>query len=206
MAKPVLTFDEETHVYTLDGKRVPSVTEIVGVLTAKDMGKLSPYMLDNAARRGTRVHELTQLIDYGVPLEDLEIEPDIAGYIKAYLDFLRDYRPEWLMIEQQVSSCWLDYAGTLDRYGIIDGKDTIVDIKTTAGSSRLTKIAWATQTAGYGLSDCIRGADSRLIVQLKPTGKYTVHDCGKDEKRYDIDGKSIFLSCLRLTKIIGGYE
>ena len=29
-----LDFNEETHAYTLDGRPVPSVTEIVGLLTA----------------------------------------------------------------------------------------------------------------------------------------------------------------------------
>lgn len=163
-------------------------------------------MLDNAARRGTRVHELTQLIDYGLPLEALEIEPDIAGYIKAYLDFLRDYRPTWQMIEQPVYSYLFGFAGTLDRYGIIGRKKTIVDIKTTASANRLTKIAWATQTRGYNFADHMEDVEQRLIVQLKPTGKYTVHDCTNDECRYGIDSYSLFCDCLHLTKIIGGYE
>ena len=29
-----VTYDDASHAYTVDGKRVPSVTEIAGVLTA----------------------------------------------------------------------------------------------------------------------------------------------------------------------------
>lgn len=209
MAINALTFDEEAHKYFIDGKNVPSVTEITGIITNKGMMKLSPYMLDNAARRGTEIHEITQLIDYGVDVDEIEITPDIAGYIEAYLAFLRDYRPKWTMIEQPVTSYLLKYAGRLDRFGEIGGKRTVVDIKTVASADRLAKIAWSTQTQGYAAADDISKygeVESRLIVQLKPNGKYVAHDCDKNDKKYGIDSLGLFLDCLRITKIIGGYK
>lgn len=200
-----LHFDEQTHTYTLGGKTVPSVTEIVGILTAKSMSALPPMMLDNAARRGTRVHEVCELIDYGIPLEDIGIEPDIVGYVTAYLKFKRDYRPQWQLIEQPVFNAVLGYAGRLDRFGTIDGKETIVDIKTTASSNKLNKISWSVQTEGYKYA--IRKLDAgRMIVQLKPNGNYTAYNCDDIDSKWHIDSLETFITCTKLTYMIGDYK
>ena len=68
-----LVFDEEKHLYFYDGHIIPSVTEICSPLQSFD--DVSPAVLQQAQRRGTQVHEYTQLIDYGVTAEELEVEP-----------------------------------------------------------------------------------------------------------------------------------
>lgn len=140
-----LEFDEEKHLYMLDGVELPSVTEICRFLSFDTAVNAKPWLRDAAAARGTRVHEWCMLYDYD-ELDFSDIGPYEMGYVQAYLSFLRDYRPEWELIEHPIGSDRLGYAGTLDRYGVIDGKTAIVDLKTT---SVLRKVPLAAQLAGY---------------------------------------------------------
>ena len=57
----MLTFDEATHTYTLDGIRLPSVTEVTR-FCAYDYRSDRPWLAEAAARRGTAVHEACALI------------------------------------------------------------------------------------------------------------------------------------------------
>ena len=207
-----LDFNEENHSYTLDGRPVPSVTEIVGLITARKYAETNAAMMAQAQRRGTEVHELCEAIDCGVDPEELEIAPELVGYVNAYLTFLRDYRPEWEYIEKPVYT--LDYAGRIDRVGTIDGKTAIVDIKTTANMDRLSRIALLLQlflyreAFNFSVSAPGPAVKTMMGVQLKKDGTYTVHDTAKiltkDLSRRDV--YRILDSLLDITNIIGGYE
>ena len=137
----MLTFDEATHTYTLDGVQLPSVTEVTR-FCAYDYKSDRPWLAEAAARRGTAVHEACALIDYG---EEPEETPEIAGYLKAYRRFLKDWKPEWELIEHPMGSLEAGYAGTLDRCGILNGGPAILDIKT----GQLYDAALKAQLAGY---------------------------------------------------------
>ena len=91
-----IDFDEEKHEYSVDGVRVPSVSEILAPLSADRYADLNPWMLKAAAARGTAVHEACELIDYGVEPEE---DPETDGYLVAYQSFLLDHEVEWKMIE-----------------------------------------------------------------------------------------------------------
>ena len=200
-----LIFYEDTHTYELDGVKLPSVTEILSPFSGND--KISPAMLQHAAHRGHLVHEYTELIDYGAPPEDIDIVPELAGYVSAYLRFLRDWQPTWELIEQPVH-CGMAYAGTLDRYGAIDGAPTLLDIKSTSGASRQQKVVWAAQLSGYkfALPDQHPAPKKRLNLLLKPDGKYTLYDAADSENRYHFSADEMFLYCLLIHKArFGGH-
>ena len=137
----MLMFDEAAHTYTLDGVRLPSVTEITR-FCAYDYKSDRPWLAQEAARRGSAVHEACALIDYG---EEPEETPEIAGYLKAYRRFLSDYKPDWELIEHPMGSLSLGFAGTLDRYGSMSGNPTLLDIKT----GQLHDAALAAQLTAY---------------------------------------------------------
>lgn len=150
-----IDFNEEKHEYSVNGVKVPSVSEILAPLSAERYAELNPYMLQAAAEKGRLVHEACELIDYG---ENPEIEPDIMGYVKAYYDFLMTYKPNWQFIEKIVCSYrWAPvkdednilYAGTLDRYGTINGKGAVVDIKTYSSLTTDSLINASCQTYLY---------------------------------------------------------
>ena len=137
----MLTFDEATHTYTLDGIRLPSVTEVTR-FCAYDYKSDRPWLAEAAARRGTAVHEACALIDYG---EEPEKTPEIAGYLKAYRRFLKDWKPEWKLIECPIADRDMKMAGTMDRFGIIHNAPAILDIKT----GQLHDAALSAQMTGY---------------------------------------------------------
>lgn len=107
-------------------------------------GEAPPDLLAIAAERGTEIHKATQELD---EKGECSIREDFAPYIAAYNNFLADKKPVWEGIELMVQKDGI-YAGTLDRYGLVDGLHTIVDIKT---SSKINKQTLALYTAAQNL-------------------------------------------------------
>lgn len=200
-------FDETTHTYTLDGVVIPSVTEICAPITC---GKYPPVgVVQQAAARGTRVHELCALYDMDA-LPD-EIEAGLVGYVKAWAAFCRDYKPVWTHIEfplyGEIDS-GQPFAGTLDRIGKIDGLTRIVDIKTTASLDRPAKVALCEQITGYewlaDLNDIDVFDGAGMGVQLFASGNYRVHLIASIAQKYDFLRSETFLSLRELYKITKG--
>ena len=199
-----LSFDADKHEYTVNGRKLPSVTEICGMLF--NYGEFNPTLLKQASRRGTIVHDYCATIDYvndGIEPEGIEVEPELSGYVLAYMHFLRDYKPEWEMIEQKVYSEELGVAGTLDRLGTIDGKPYLVDIKTTSSPTREKRVAWACQLAGYALILDLPDI-KRINVVLKKDGKYQVINAEETEEKYGFYGKTLFRDLLNIWEILKG--
>lgn len=197
-----LEFNAELHEYRIDGKVVPSVTEICAPLTAQSFSELNPTMMRQAAARGTIIHELTELIDYGTAPEDLEMYSELTGYVTAYQRFLRDYSPTWTHIEYRLGNAELGFAGTLDRMGVID-RPCIVDIKTTSNPNRATKVAWVSQLSGYRWL-CNNATLERYNLLLKPDGKYTLYNASNIEEKYGFYGARLFSHLLEQHKILKG--
>ena len=185
------TYDDSTHSYYIDGVKVPSVTELTSPITATKYA-IGSELIENARHRGSRVHELCEAYDYDI-LE--EVEPELIGYLQAYVAFVRDYRPTWLYIEHRMYSRNDMFAGTADRIGKIDGRLWIVDLKTTSSMDRQSKIALAAQMEGYATLAAENGIGSdfcRMGVQLKNDGKYTVHTSEAIELSYDFQSADLF--------------
>lgn len=190
----IIDFNEEKHEYSVDGEKVPSVSEILAPLSADRYSQIDKFVLKNAAERGTAVHAATRAIDYGfAPEEDFSI----SAYLKAYYMFLREVKPEWEMIEHIVGYVRYAgdkpyYCGTIDRYGKIDGKPCVVDIKTYASLTTDAYISASCQTALYrdaieshqladGTPEMVKGLDAysgedgiikRYVLHLKSDGNY----------------------------------
>lgn len=168
-----VVFDPAAHTYTVNGVKLPSVTEICRFLSY-DRKSDKPWLAQQAADRGRRVHEYTVLLDYGEEPESME--PDCAGYVAAYRRFLRDYQPQWQGIETVLGSNYVGFAGTCDRYGEIDGRRVVLDIKT--GSS-VNKAVVKSQLDGYwALLSATKDfqAEDCLCLLLRRDGTYTLED------------------------------
>lgn len=180
-----IDFDEEKHEYTIDGEKIPSVSEIIAPLTAERYSELNPYMVRAAAEKGKAIHEACEAIDYGLDLP--ELYPEAEGYIRAYMDFLRDYFPKWEMVEGIVAyqkDGRTLYAGTVDRYGYIDGNKSIVDIKTYSSLTAESMMTASLQTELYRLAIDSMARMKRYILHLKKDGNYRLVDLDKfDEER-----------------------
>ena len=200
-------FDEATHTYTLEDVVIPSVTEICAPITC---GKYPPVgVVQQAAARGTRVHELCALYDMDA-LPD-EIEAELVGYVKAWAAFCRDYKPVWRHIELPLYG-EIDpgqpFAGTIDRIGDIDGRTRVVDIKTAASLDRPAKVALCEQITGYEWLADLNGIDifdgAGMGVQLFASGNYRVHLIAAIAKKYDFLRSETFWSLRELCKITKG--
>ena len=201
----MIEFIEAKHQYKVDGKVVPSVTEILEHITAVGYGKVNPSILEEAKERGTAVHELTEAIDLGFPPE--YIDPALEGYAVAYLKFLEDYDVEWDYIEHRFYEPKMGFCGTIDRVGKIDGEDAVLDIKTTSSPSVDQKIAVVCQTSAYGYAVFPDRTDfRRYALYLHKDGTYELMDCLDYEKQKCFSGLYLFSYLYNLHKTIANIK
>lgn len=185
-----LLFYDDEHRYELDGEILPSVSEILRFMSREIYGDISQYRLDNAADRGTRIHKACEVLDkYGT----VEADEETAPYIRAYIKFRKEHAIEWQEIEKAIYHPELRYAGTLDRYGNVDGTTAIVDIKS---SYRLYKPLAKAQLNGYDMAQETRNlpVDKLYILHLKPDATYKLVEFPKDTAE--------FMACLTLNKAL----
>ena len=182
-----LKFYEAGHRYEVDGRTIPSVSEIIRFISREAYGDVNKYILDNAAERGTAVHKAAETLDRtGIA----EIETQYASYLKAYIKFLRENDVKWLQIETAMYCAKEEYAGTIDRLGYLNGDLTLLDIKTNAA---IKKILVKAQLNGYEFMRRSNGKEpckSLKCLQLKPDGSYRLYGCAVDNTE--------FLACLAL--------
>lgn len=196
-----ITFNESEHEYRIDGERVPSVTELLRPLTAAQYNAINPEVLRQAAERGTEVHEACEAIDYGLDPEDPS--RDTWGYIEAYQQFLYDHDVEWFGIEE-MGACTdfaIPYAGTVDRWGYVDGEIAVVDIKTTSQPSIEQKYSVTLQTELYWWIIDAKHAQEptrRYALYLKKDGDYTLFDCEEFARQENIHIYSEIQRLMRL--------
>lgn len=192
----MLTFNEEKHEYLLDGERLPSVTEILSPLQEESFAAINPAVLQAAANRGTAVHEITEAMDYDLDYEDL-ISPDLAPFADAYDEFLMDHEVEWLGVEMPVHF-FEQYAGTVDRFGYIDGIPAVLDIKTVQSPSIEQKVSVACQLYAYdrAIKACFEEMQSshmaHYALYLKKDGTYKLLNCRDLEEKEDFDPAAIW--------------
>ena len=193
-----LVFHNDTHTYVVDGHILPSVSDIFSPL--EDFSKVNPEVLRRKAKIGSLVHEYTELLDYGEEIHGFEVEEEVRGYVLSYSRFLHDYSPEWTAIEKPLYSEEFNFAGTLDRLGIIDGRKTLVDIKTASSVTPRTKISWAAKLQAYSV---LLGEEvQRWNLLLMPDGKYRIYNAETTESTYNTNSKELFELLLRINKIM----
>lgn len=84
---------------------------------------------DAAAKRGTEIHALADLLMRG---ESVIVPDELRGHVEAYARFLDTWEPEPILTEKTVINYEHGYAGTLDMiYRLPDGGIVLADIKTS---------------------------------------------------------------------------
>ena len=172
-----LMFFEKGHIYMVGGERLPSVSDLVRFMSREVYKDAQPWRLEAAAAKGTAVHQATELLD---ATGTAEIDGDYQGYLRAYAAFLNEHEVSWELTEYADYHPELKYAGTIDRYGTVDGQRLLVDIKSTA----TTYIQlWTASVNLYRMMLERRGweIDGLAILHLKKDGKYKLITLEKDD-------------------------
>lgn len=150
-----LTFDAQAHAYSIDGRQIPSVTQILcDVFGAPTGGRCEQWHMD----RGSAAHALYALLARREDIDGYVYDARLHGHIEAWRAWYAAERPEFVEIETPVH--WHGvYAGTPDAIVRMRGKLWIIDYKQTATArDRL-------QMAAYALA-CGMKCDGVVSVQI----------------------------------------
>ena len=193
-----LTFEEERHVYQLDGRILPSVTTIMRPLSNAMYGTVDESILKKAASRGTAVHNAIENYTlFGIE----DIDEAYAGYFKAYKSWMKQHTLNVLASETKVYHKTLLYAGTADMIAEVDGHTILIDFKTSAAVNRmLTGVqleAYAKAFESHGFS-----VDSKAILHLKGDGMYKWNVYGKN----DLESWEVFGALMTVHNHIKKYK
>ncbi len=170
-----VTFLDKRFYFTEDGKAVPSVTTILEAYPKgaaffewlKRAGEDADEIRDEAGKRGSKVHSLTEEYDKGEKVSLLTENGEIGmsmlewSMFERYVQF-RQFNPslEVTEIEQNLISAELGYGGTKDRIFNMNGKRILLDIKT---SSMVHAHYWL-QLSAY------KNAHNKALLDADPTG------------------------------------
>ena len=180
-----LQFEEKRHLYTINGIKLPSVTEIIDPVSYIVYKGVDEFAKLKAGWRGTDVHFAVELYnDTGV----IEIEEKFKGYLDAYLKFREDYKDKIkiLFSEFKTYHKYLKYGGTLDIGAIYLSNRIIIDIKTT---TFLVKPLIQMQLPAYkeAVNSWIKEDKDKFngqyALQLKNDGTYVFEEV---EDRFDM--------------------
>ena len=164
----ILQFFDRGHIYMLDGQRLPCVSDLCRFLHREIYKDAPLWQMEAAADRGTKVHAATEALD---KTGWAEIEDEYLPYLQAYAAFRREHDVQWELIEHPDYHPAHRYAGTIDRYGMVDGFKTLLDIKTTY---RVYKPLCSASLNLYRMMLEARGktVERLLILHLRKDGSY----------------------------------
>lgn len=188
----------------------PSVTTVLSVfpkgegfnryLANSQSWESSQEILKAAGKRGTNVHEGTELLEQGETLDRVNYTLEEWGMLEDFVNWHHTYNPECEMMEQSIVSDTFKTGGTIDRVYIIDGLRTIFDIKT---STAIHDNYWV-QVAQYALM--YEEKTGNKIEQTAILRLGSKHKCGyeyvvksRDEWEKDVH---LFNICLDLWNYI----
>jgi hypothetical protein len=183
----VLVFDEAKHEYTKEGRRLPSVTQVLAPLI--DYSMVPKDVLERAQQLGTAVHRMTELYDND-DLDEESLSDELSPYLSGWKLFRSEAKFVPVTVERRLSHPTLGYAGTSDRTGEVKGRLAVVDIKKMM---TLGPVIGAQLAAYQELhrKDGLEVAD-RYALGLRPDGSYRLQPY-----RDPLDWQC-FLSCLTL--------
>lgn len=171
LASPVI-FKAEDHTYTLDGIRLPSVTQILG--RCFDFSMVNAEVLAAKAALGTAVHIACELDDADDLLEE-SVHASVRPYLDAYRLFKQQKRTHVIATEQVVHNRIYGYAGKFDLLTEFDDGRWLIDWKTPLHISPAVGLQTAAYVAALpGELGAGKGI-KRAALQLKANGKYQLH-------------------------------
>lgn len=179
-----LIFDEARHQYTLYGRPIPSVTQIMKPMSLMLYNGVNASQMHEAASRGTRAHQqVSNLLRFGI----LEIDEDTEPYVAAFRRWCKQSRFAFLQSEVQTYHRYMRYGGTIDLLGFVNPDNGVgvdlIDIKCTA---TFHPMMVATQTSAYAEALRSHGIHVRGLygLHLRRNGTYQLFQLMNEYKTF----------------------
>lgn len=139
-----ITFLDSRFYFTKSGNYVPSVTTLLEAYPKsfwyyewlKKVGQDADEIRDEAGRKGSVVHKMTEEYDGGLRIDLLDetgspmCRMSEWAMFEKYIDFSTRFKPVVHYIELNHCCEELGWGGTLDRVLTLNGKNYLIDIKT----------------------------------------------------------------------------
>lgn len=167
MPKPALPYwaarTVAEHVVDMDPADLAAIRR-QGRTAAVATLKQAPWThRDNAATRGTKVHQLAEKVAAG---ETVDVPDELAGHVESVIAFLDDWKVDPILSEKVVGSYKYGYAGTFDLIAdVYDGRRVLFDYKTSTGIYPETVL----QLNAYAYAD-FYVADSGIEIPMREVG------------------------------------
>ncbi len=192
------TYCDDPHLYRDEqGAFVPSATQVLKLNGLSDYDGVDEDVLDNAARRGSLVHDLAASYQRYGDVDPSWITEELEGYFNGYLKFLDEagFTPIGDWIEKGIicSIHGLKCGLTPDIYGKIGRDNWVIEIKCTAGAQASWSIQTALQEMGIHGSNHV-GRCRRGALQLFKNGRYKLHPHANHA-----EDEAVAIAALRLT-------
>ncbi len=167
-ALPELQFIDDTHTYLLNGAEIPSVTTLMRPMTTAEYGSVDEKTLENAANRGTAVHNsIENWLKFGFD----DIDPDFQPYLDGFHEWWDLRKPALVASETKTYHRLMGYGGTIDLLAVIDGELNLIDFKTTyrliEKNCRVQLEAYSQCLASHGIE-----VQKKRILHLSKDGKW----------------------------------
>jgi hypothetical protein len=154
---------KKTNLYLIDGKKVPSVTQILSVVGKPQLmmwyGKLgneeAKRISDEAKAYGSLIHSLIEQIVNG---QDINLADKVKPVLDNFQMITKNWK--WLEFEKVLLNKEFMFGGTADAIAEIDGHRTLVDFKTSSGVYPEMHL----QMAAY--MKCLPEVESAVILHL----------------------------------------
>lgn len=161
----MLKLDVEKHIYTYNGRFVPSVSEILKESGLVDLSKIPPDILESARIRGECVHKALESFDLGF-LDIDKCPNETRPYLMAWARFLSEKGGVVKKIEYSDINIEHWYAGTIDRIVDINGESILLDVK-SGGKTKSHQVQLAAYQEMLNPKPTSRG-----ILYLNSKGEY----------------------------------
>lgn len=177
-------FDAVEHAYYgEDGERVPGTTSLLEAAGLVCYQHIPAHILEHKAEIGTAAHAAAHYYDEG-DLNEATLDPEVYPYVLrpgGWTTFRKEttFTPRLLEFRMIATIEGLKVGGTLDRTGVLEGFDSLLEIKCTANQ----EVSWGPQTAMYEMilrkleASLVRMTASnafyrRIAVWLRPKSRY----------------------------------
>jgi hypothetical protein len=191
----------DSHVYTIDGKRIPGCTTIIANAGYCDYSMVPEQVMKHKSAFGTLLHDYCLWWDQkDLELEEMKKWPAYYSRILGWTQFVEDFELEFSLMEQPlaIKVNGMVFGVKPDRLGIgkfgDQRKICTIEIKSTHSIERAAEL----QTAGQALA--LKDEDplpARVICQLLETPNQAGKNYNYKRCADNLDER-IFLSCLAI--------